>query len=278
MDSNASYVELIARTANGSWGVLNLWGVKRSGDTITGEIVQFMTAPRISFKESDAAADNGWWDFFINSEAFNLRVVNDASTAATNVVTIQRTGTTVDSINLGAITQPNVDNTLNLGAASKRWKEVFAGTGTINTSDENEKELIEDLSTAETAVAIALKGLIKKFKFKDAVIEKGAGARIHVGVIAQDVRDAFTAEGLDAHDYGVFCSNTWWEREETRTPMIDNPDFDLEQPESEENPKKVEGDPYIETVIYTESVEGGVEKTRLGVRYDELFAFIIAGL
>ena len=51
---------------------------------------------------------------------------------------------------------------------------------------------------------MACKGLIKKFKWKDAVLEKGTDARIHVGVIAQEVQQAFTDAGLDADDYGLF--------------------------------------------------------------------------
>ena len=35
----------------------------------------------------------------------------------------------------------------------------------------------------------------------------------HTGVIAQDVQAAFTAEGLDAGDYALFISNTWWEHD-----------------------------------------------------------------
>lgn len=48
-------------------------------------------------------------------------------------------------------------------------KTVYATTGTINTSDEHAKQDIAALSDAEKQVAIALKGLIKKFRFKDAV-------------------------------------------------------------------------------------------------------------
>jgi hypothetical protein len=127
------------------------------------------------------------------------------------------------------------DGSLNLGSAIARWGTVFATTGTINTSDENEKQDIATLDSSEQAVATRLKGLIKKFKFRDAVESKGGGARIHVGVIAQDVKTAFEAEGLDAHHYGVFCSDTWTD-------------------------------------------DDGVEQTRLGVRYEELFAFIISTL
>ena len=51
--------------------------------------------------------------------------------------------------------------------------------------------------------------------------------------MAQDLQNAFTAEGLDAGDYGMFISSTWTD-------------------------------------------DDGAEQTRLGVRYNELLAFIIA--
>jgi hypothetical protein len=130
---------------------------------------------------------------------------------------------------------PQNDNARDLGSSSVRWQDVYATNGTIQTSDRNEKQDIAELSEAEARVAVAVKGLLRKFKWKDAVAEKGDEARIHFGIIAQDLQDAFTAEGLDAGDYGMFISSTWTD-------------------------------------------DDGVEQTRLGVRYSELIAFIIAGI
>jgi hypothetical protein len=130
----------------------------------------------------------------------------------------------------GAAFKPAVDNNLTLGAAAQRWNVVYAATGTINTSDGNMKQDVADLTEAEAAVAKRIKGLIKTFKFRDSVANKGDKARKHVGVIAQDVREAFAAEGLNAEDYGMFCSD----------------------------------------VVDGHSV--------LGVRYDELLAFVIAAM
>lgn len=104
---------------------------------------------------------------------------------------------------------PNLDNTYSLGAASFRWSTVFAGTGTINTSDLNSKQDIALLDDAEKRVALRIKTQIKKFRFKDAVVKKGNDARIHIGVIAQEVGDAFRAEGLDPNRYGIFCYDEW---------------------------------------------------------------------
>jgi len=102
-----------------------------------------------------------------------------------------------------------IDNGISLGTAARRWSVVYAGTGTINTSDLKTKQDIEPLNEAEKRVAIAIRGLVKKFRFKDAVAQKGDAARIHVGVIAQEVAQAFEDEGLDAHKYGILCYDEW---------------------------------------------------------------------
>jgi hypothetical protein len=102
---------------------------------------------------------------------------------------------------------PEADGTYNLGSATNRYSTVFATTGTINTSDANEKQQIRELTDAEKRVAIKLKSSIKAFKFNLAVSEKGDDARIHFGVIAQDVKTAFESEGLVAEQYSVFCSD-----------------------------------------------------------------------
>jgi uncharacterized protein YaiE (UPF0345 family) len=126
------------------------------------------------------------------------------------------------------------DNAIDLGASSTRFQDIYATNGTIQTSDRNEKQDIEALSNAEQRVAVAAKGLLRKFRWKSAVAEKGDEARIHFGIIAQDLQDAFTAEGLDAGRYAMFINSTWTDE------------------------------------------ETGEERSRMGVRYSELLAFIIA--
>lgn len=53
----------------------------------------------------------------------------------------------------------------------------------------------------------------RQFLFKDAVAEKGSAARIHIGLIAQQVIAAFASEGLDAMRYGIVCYDKWDARE-----------------------------------------------------------------
>ncbi len=159
------------------------------------------------------------------------------------------------------------DNAIDLGNSSNRFDDIFATNSTINTSDRNEKQDIEELSEAEQRVAVVAKGLMRKFRWKSAVAEKGDDARTHFGIIAQDLQDAFTAEGLDASDYAMFTSNTWWEKEISVDAVEADEENGIEAQEA-----------YTYTKIAEEETEGYTEKTRLGVRYSELLAFIISAI
>ena len=180
------------------------------------------------------------------------------------------------------------DNTLDLGSNSVRWDDIYATNGTIQTSDEREKQDIRHITEAETRVAQACKGLLKAYRWKDAVAEKGHEARTHFGIIAQDLQAAFAAEGLDAGDYAMFISSTWWEHD-VEVPAVEAVAEVTETTTDEDGnevvtvvTEAVEAvDAYTRTDTYDtqeEAPEGATERTRLGVRYSELLAFIIGAL
>jgi hypothetical protein len=189
-------------------------------------------------------------------------------------------GTTspANPLTVNGIVSPSTDNTRTLGTAGLRWSEVFAGNGTINTSDATEKQDIAELNEAEQEVATALKGLIKKYRWIEAIERKGEDARIHVGVMAQDVAQAFEDAGLDAERYGVFCKDVWYTKEETYTEQVTNPDFDEEAEEGEDNPLMIDGEEQTRTVSCEADDTDATEHIRYGVRYDQLWAFIISAL
>ena len=159
------------------------------------------------------------------------------------------------------------DNAIDLGASNARFDDIYATNGTIQTSDRNEKQDIEELSDAEQRVAVVAKGLMRKFRWIDSVAEKGDNARIHFGIIAQDLQDAFTAEGLDAGDYAMFTSTTWWEKE-----------ISVDAVEADEENGIEAKDAYTYMDTKDEATVGYTEKTRLGVRYNQLLAFIISAI
>jgi hypothetical protein len=102
---------------------------------------------------------------------------------------------------------PGSDNTYDLGMASKRFDDVYATNGTIQTSDIRQKQDIEELNEAELRVAMKAKTLLRRYRWKDAVEEKGEAARIHMGIMAQDLIKAFDDEGLDAFRYAMIVGN-----------------------------------------------------------------------
>ena len=151
----------------------------------------------------------------------------------------------------------NQDNTKDVGSASVRFDDIYATNGTIQTSDQNEKQQIASVTDAEMTAAKAISKLFKTFKWNDSVAEKGDAARTHSGVIAQEVEQAMTDAGLNAGDYAFFISTTWWEADETYTD-----DDGVEQ---------------TRTNTYDtaeEAPEGATERNRKGIRYPQLLSFI----
>lgn len=97
---------------------------------------------------------------------------------------------------------------INLGAPGALWKEVFAASGAINTSDARLKTepqpVPDDVLDAWGDVGFC------QFQMLDSVEKKGADkARLHSGLIAQRIDEAFKARGLDASRYGLFCWDSW---------------------------------------------------------------------
>jgi hypothetical protein len=173
------------------------------------------------------------------------------------------------------------DNVNDCGGPSNRWDDIYATSGTVNTSDQNEKQSIQSLTTAEMNVAKRLSSLIKTFKWNSSVEEKGDSARTHAGIIAQDVEQAFDDEGLNASNYGLWCSDTWWEKEisvdAVQAVQAQEATYDEEGNELTPAIEAVEAkDAYTYIDTKEEATEGYTEKTRLGVRYPELLSFIQA--
>ena len=176
----------------------------------------------------------------------------------------------------------NNDNVMDLGGASVRWDDVYATNGSIQTSDANEKQDVAALTATEMLVAARISTGFKTFRWIDSVADKGDNARTHTGVIAQDVQAAFIAEGLDAGDYALFTSATWWETQ-TDVAAVDaveaaDATYDDDGNELTAAVEAVEAaDAYTRTDTFDtldEAPDGATERTRMGIRYPELLAFV----
>lgn len=170
------------------------------------------------------------------------------------------------------------DDSISFGTASARYDNIYATNGTIQTSDQNEKQDIAALTSTEMLVGKRISALFKTFRWKDKVVEKGDNARTHTGIIAQDVQAAFTAEGLDAGDYSLFISSTWWEHD-VDVPAVEAVAEVLDE-DGNVTTEAVEAvDAYTRTDNYDtedEAPEGATSKTRMGIRYPELLSFVAA--
>ena len=159
---------------------------------------------------------------------------------------------------------PTSDNAYALGIGQNRWTQVFAASATINTSDEREKQQIADIP--EAVFRAWGKVNFRQFLFNDAVEKKGGAARIHVGVIAQQVAEAFTSEGLDATRYGILCYDEWPEQQEVSH---------IEHIVVSEGVQDADGN-YITPPMYEDKViveqEYKPAGGRYGIRYEEALA------
>ena len=158
------------------------------------------------------------------------------------------------------------DNIVDLGSSSNRYNDAYITNGVTTGSDEREKQQIASLTDAEITAAKAISKLFKTYKWNSAVESKGDNARTHTGVIAQQIETAMSDAGLDAGDYAFFISTTWWEK-----------DVEVAAVEADEESGIEAQDAYTRTDTYDtqeEAPEGATERTRLGLRYAELLAFI----
>ena len=169
-----------------------------------------------------------------------------------------------------------IDNHIDLGIGSRRFQDIFASNGTIQTSDENEKQNIASLTSTEITAAKAISALFKTYKWRDAAASKGDAARTHTGVIAQEVQTAMSDAGLDAANYAFWCSDTWWEAS-TDVPAVEAVDEVLDEDGNVITEAVEAKDAYTRIDTYQtedEAPDGATQRTRMGIRYPELLAFI----
>jgi hypothetical protein len=84
-------------------------------NTFAGTQTIASTSPAINIEETDASAENSKWRLIVNSEILALRTMTDALVNGQDILTVQRTGTTIDSITMPLLT---VSGALSSGALS----------------------------------------------------------------------------------------------------------------------------------------------------------------
>lgn len=126
---------------------------------------------------------------------------------------------------------PMIDNTMSIGLASNRPSVIYAVAGAINTCDGREKTAplpIDDMVLDAWGDVQLI-----TFQWLESIRAKGDAAREHFGVIAQQVRDAFIAHGLDGTRYGLLCYDEWGD---TFEPVIEQYQEDVTVIDADGNP------------------------------------------
>ena len=92
---------------------------------------------------------------------------------------------------------PETDGGGQLGYSNNRWSVVYAQTGTISTSDrEQKKDISYDLAQYD-----ALFDRLRPACYR---LKDGTSGRIHTGLIAQDVEQALAACGMNGTAFAAF--------------------------------------------------------------------------
>jgi hypothetical protein len=102
---------------------------------------------------------------------------------------------------------PITDNSIDLGSSSNRFKDIYAANATIQTSDEREKDDIQDLQP-QLDFLMSLNPVSYKLK-------QGTSGRRHWGLIAQEVEQAMNNNQLTDMDFAGLIKSPVYEQRET---------------------------------------------------------------
>ena len=91
------------------------------------------------------------------------------------------------------------NGTGNLGASNYRWNTIFASNGTINTSDRNVKNTIQN-----SDLGLDFISKLTPVSYK---MNAGTSGRTHYGLISQDVETVLTDIGKTGTDFAGFCKD-----------------------------------------------------------------------
>ncbi|BCW88058.1 hypothetical protein sos41_11960 [Alphaproteobacteria bacterium SO-S41] len=152
--------------------------------------------------KGSSSSYGGYFNFNVTDAAYVWQI----STAGANA---DASLTMAEAMRLTAsYLRPGNDNTKSLGDASNRWTTVYAATGTINTSDARQKTPLTAIPAGVAAAMTTLFEEIGVYQWLTSINAKGVdGARKHIGVTAQAVRDAFRSAGEDPREWGLFCAD-----------------------------------------------------------------------
>ena len=183
------------------------YGSGSMGDTTTNGIKVSNVSGSCYLIATDAgvrmsASDTNKVDVYVTSTSPVMRntankyvaVYNDDSAAMDGPILANKN--TVLSVHHGTFVNIGSTST-SLGSSNYKWSAVYASTGTIQTSDRNQKYDINYDIDKYADIFDYLKPA--SYKLID-----GQSGRIHLGMIAQDVEESMKELGIDSQDFAAF--------------------------------------------------------------------------
>lgn len=247
LNSNSIYVYLIYIGSNKFVRITQNNDLLNSDNTFNGlntfnssslVLAKSSVSSGFEFGRSENTATTPFLDFHYgigSSQDYNFRFLNNGnetfliSTATKNLLSFDNSNfaVNVDSI-------PAADNSFSSGKSGFRWTEIWAANGTINTSDRNLKESINETSLGLDFI-LALKPVswkwkdeqskeIQEIRYKKIYDENGnfqnlipetitktlpakTYKRFHHGFINQDIEDLLNEKNINTNDFAGFIKD-----------------------------------------------------------------------
>ncbi|MBS1034979.1 tail fiber domain-containing protein [Gluconobacter cerinus] len=145
---------------------------------------------------------------------------------------------------------PDGDGSASLGISGNAWSGLVTQTSPQVVSDINDKTIIGTLGDSAYAdVTTKLRAVWADISGVVFTLNAGQSNRQHIGVIAQTVQAAFQKQGLDAAEFGVWCSDP-------KTKAV----------------QAVVGGKTVTTIEPVYEADGTTQATQQTIRYEELLS------
>lgn len=164
--SRADHIHALSQSIAPTWTDLHTFS--KTATNINGSLLISAALPMITIRESDASANNGYWQWFAQAEQMGLIAVNDANNASGTIMTVDRTGATVDSVTFPS---DGASNKLIVGTTSA----VSGGLMKVRSTSVAAAYLVTSAGAATSAANLQNEATAGDNVFATFITETGAG-------------------------------------------------------------------------------------------------------
>ena len=204
--SLSAYAKLAGATFTGTVTLQNTSIRHKNTNIAKGTDANADTSFQFNFVDKNDKVLSGIWLYYFDNKHAGCGLRAYKSNAASDTDSVAATCNYLSGGDM--VFRPNKNGSVYLGYEGFKWKVLYCGDATIHTSD---KRLKTDITSFTDTLLDAWENVNwVSFRFKEAIQIKGEeNARIHFGLIAQDIQDVFTENDLDATRYSFFCHHSW---------------------------------------------------------------------